>query len=298
MQTKTTILTTASGLRKSLRIPSLKNVTDSDMTSCWRFSSSEAGSNLLRSICALSRLFFGIVFSICSDTVFTSLILDARIYNFIKQIADQIGNNHQGSKKNSSSHDHCIISVSYGSHKLAADSSNCKNGFHNHRTGDNVCNFRACIGNNRDQRITKSMLENNFPFGNTFCFSCTDVILAERIKQKSAALMTGALTSWEDNALLDGAVPTTASTIPVGLFADCTNTAGTAFSTHYANARIYGVRFFTNGELVNDYIPYVKNGVAGFKDRKDGAFIVSATRIATSFGGNISFDSCPASTRP
>ena len=114
------------------------------------------------------------------------------------------------------------------------------------------------------------------------------------LKQKSAALMTGALTSWEDNALLDGAVPTTASTIPVGLFADCTNTAGTAFSTHYANARIYGVRFFTNGELVNDYIPYVKNGVAGFKDRKDGAFIVSATRIATSFGGNISFDGCPA----
>ena len=52
---------TASGLRMSFFIPSLKNVVDSLMTSFWRFSSSSAGLNLLRLIWLLNRFFFGIL---------------------------------------------------------------------------------------------------------------------------------------------------------------------------------------------------------------------------------------------
>ena len=50
---------TASGLRKSLRIPSRKKVVLSRITSCWAFSSSVAGSNFATSSCRLKGFFFG-----------------------------------------------------------------------------------------------------------------------------------------------------------------------------------------------------------------------------------------------
>ena len=54
---------TANGLRKSLRIPSRKKVVLSRMISCWAFSSSVAGSNLLMSSCMLrgKGIFVGFV---------------------------------------------------------------------------------------------------------------------------------------------------------------------------------------------------------------------------------------------
>ena len=65
MQHKTMRLPTASGFLKSLRIPSLKKVVLSLMTSCWRFSSSVAGvnmsfENLERSIWVLRGFFFSL----------------------------------------------------------------------------------------------------------------------------------------------------------------------------------------------------------------------------------------------
>ena len=63
MRTRTIMEATARGFFMSFRMPSLKNVVDSLMTSCCLFSSSVAFSNLLTSICMLSGLFFGIVLS-------------------------------------------------------------------------------------------------------------------------------------------------------------------------------------------------------------------------------------------
>ena len=57
---RTTRLAIASGFLRSLRIPSLKKVVDSLITSCCFFSSSVAFSNLCRSICMENGLFFGI----------------------------------------------------------------------------------------------------------------------------------------------------------------------------------------------------------------------------------------------
>jgi hypothetical protein len=60
----------------------------------------------------------------------------------------------------------------------------------------------------------------------------------------------------------------------MGIFADCTSTSGTAFN-NFAKAKIYRVKFWTDGELVHDYLPCVQGGVAGFKDLVDGAFVTS-----------------------
>ena len=67
------MLPTARGFLKSLRIPSLKKVVLSLMTSCWRFSSSVAGANisrenLLRSICVLRGFFFRLSMSFSSQS--------------------------------------------------------------------------------------------------------------------------------------------------------------------------------------------------------------------------------------
>ena len=58
---RTTILSTASGFLKSLRMPSLKKDVLSLMTSCCRFSSSVALSNFERSIWALRICFLGVL---------------------------------------------------------------------------------------------------------------------------------------------------------------------------------------------------------------------------------------------
>ena len=57
--TSTTMLSTASGLRNSLRMPSRKKVVDWRIFSCCCFSSAVAGSNFLGSIWRLRRFFFG-----------------------------------------------------------------------------------------------------------------------------------------------------------------------------------------------------------------------------------------------
>ena len=61
MHSSIIMLITASGFFMSFRIPSLKKERLSLMTSCWRFSSSLAFSNFVRSICALRICFLGML---------------------------------------------------------------------------------------------------------------------------------------------------------------------------------------------------------------------------------------------
>ncbi len=101
-----------------------------------------------------------------------------------------------------------------------------------------------------------------------------------------AYLITGNVTN-KTATLAAGAAPVAQSTIPIGIFADCNNANGKSFSNHYSKSRIYRIKFFTDGKPVKDYIPYVKDGVPGFKDTTSGDFIESATDGVPTYGGNI-----------
>lgn len=105
-------------------------------------------------------------------------------------------------------------------------------------------------------------------------------------------LITGNVTN-KTETLEAGAAPSAQSTIPIGLFGDCTSADGKTFSNHKSKSRIYRIKFFTKDrpEENKDYIPYVKEGVPGFKDTISGEFITSATGIAPAYGGNIAGES-------
>lgn len=62
---------------------------------------------------------------------------------------------------------------------------------------------------------------------------------------------------------------------PLALFgrADITNKYYGAYFTRISKAKIYRCKIWEDGNLVHDYKPCVKGGVAGFKDMVDGAFI-------------------------
>ena len=83
--------------------------------------------------------------------------------------------------------------------------------------------------------------------------------------------VTGVTTNWTGTI---ASTRTKTAVHPMGIFADCTSTSGTA-SKNFAKAKIYRVKFWTDGELVHDYLPCVQDGVAGFKDLVDGEFVTS-----------------------
>ena len=106
------------------------------------------------------------------------------------------------------------------------------------------------------------------------------------IAGKSACLITSGVTN-KTLTLTDAHLPGAQSDVPIGIFADCTSADGKTFSNHFSKSRIYRIKFFTDGEPVKDYIPYVKEGVPGFKDKISGDFIESATAGVPTYGGNI-----------
>ncbi|MDO5320261.1 MAG: hypothetical protein Q4G65_16660, partial [bacterium] len=61
---------------------------------------------------------------------------------------------------------------------------------------------------------------------------------------------------------------------------------------NFAPLKIYGLRIYEGDELVRDFIPYVKNGLAGIYDTKTGVFAANSGRhIQTlDFGGAIATD--------
>ena len=107
------------------------------------------------------------------------------------------------------------------------------------------------------------------------------------IAGKSACLITSGVTNKTLTLSNEALQPSAQSDVPIGIFADCTSTDGKTFSNHFSKSRIYRIKFFTDGELVKDYKPYVKEGVPGFKDTVSGDFIESATEGVPTYGGNI-----------
>lgn len=97
-------------------------------------------------------------------------------------------------------------------------------------------------------------------------------------------------TNWTGNASVAYGICATniskTAAHPMGLFGDCSAATGLT-SANRATVKVYGVKCWQNGELVHDYVPHVKGGVAGFRDLVDGAFIMGEVASAFTAGGNI-----------
>ena len=141
-----------------------------------------------------------------------------------------------------------------------------------------------------------------FGFGDSFVNSDTQTgIKADTlrhtaiidVKNKTAAYITGTTTNWSKNAILDTHVPTSTSTVPVGIFAGISNNTGGMSYGNFAKVKIYRITFYTDGNKVHDYVPCVQGGIVGFKDLVDSAFITSETAGDLTYGGNILVENGP-----
>lgn len=87
------------------------------------------------------------------------------------------------------------------------------------------------------------------------------------------------------------------STMPLSLFGRWSNAQATTFQSGTkssddvtalcAKARIYGVKIYEGDELVRDFVPCLKDGVACFKDLVNGGFIVGEDAAAFTAGGDV-----------
>ena len=107
------------------------------------------------------------------------------------------------------------------------------------------------------------------------------------VENGKAYYITRFVTNWTGNASGLGASITQTAAHPLNLFGDTKDAASWASNYNLVKAKVYGVKFWQNGELVHDYVPHVKGGVAGFLDMVDGAFITGANASAFTAGGNV-----------
>ncbi len=73
------------------------------------------------------------------------------------------------------------------------------------------------------------------------------------------------------------------ASVQLSIFADSN---GTAFSQPAYGMKCYGLKIYESGVLVTNFVPYVRNGEAGFRDTITGAFL-SAGTSSFAAGGNI-----------
>ena len=79
---------------------------------------------------------------------------------------------------------------------------------------------------------------------------------------------------------------------PLALFGTADANSGTKGATFsmLSKAKVYSCKIWEDGNLVHDYKPCVKGGVAGFKDTVDGAFVEGEAKTAAdrlTYGGSV-----------
>lgn len=77
------------------------------------------------------------------------------------------------------------------------------------------------------------------------------------------------------------------ASLPLSIFADSSNAAGTQWSQPATGMKCYGLKIYESGVPVTNFVPYAKaNGEIGFRDKITGAFL-SAGTSSFAAGGNI-----------
>ena len=95
----------------------------------------------------------------------------------------------------------------------------------------------------------------------------------------------GYITGSTTNAAIEGTAPASGaeSSIQLSIFADSN---GSAFAEPAYGMKCYGLKIYEGGVLVTNFVPYVRNGEAGFRDTLTGAFLSAGTANFAA-GGNI-----------
>ncbi len=90
-------------------------------------------------------------------------------------------------------------------------------------------------------------------------------------------------------ATIAGAKPASGAvaSVQLSIFADSN---GSAFSQPAYGMKCYGLKIYESGVLVTNFVPYVRNGEAGFRDTITGAFL-SAGTASFAAGGNVTLSS-------
>ena len=93
-----------------------------------------------------------------------------------------------------------------------------------------------------------------------------------------AGIITAGFTNYYDNvtAAADSLTYSTALKL-----------ASSSGNSAFSPIKIYGCRIYESGELVRNYVPYVKDGTAGLRDTETDGFITASGRVAFTAGGNI-----------
>ena len=78
-------------------------------------------------------------------------------------------------------------------------------------------------------------------------------------------------------------------TVPIGLFGRINNANGSSDAANLrSRVRIYGAKFYRNGTLAKNLVPYVKGDAAGFRDTIDGTFHTGEFNVnGLSAGGDV-----------
>ena len=99
-------------------------------------------------------------------------------------------------------------------------------------------------------------------------------------------LFTGDRADLDTTTGVSGGFAGKEANMPLPLFGRWGNAYATKFITN-AKARIYGVKIYENDELVRDFVPCLKDGVACFKDLVGGGFITGENVAAFTAGGDV-----------
>lgn len=101
-----------------------------------------------------------------------------------------------------------------------------------------------------------------------------------------SSYVTGATTNWSGS--LVGAVSADA-TAPLDIFTTSVSADGHSGSenTYRSYAKIYRLSIYEGDTLVHDYEPFVKNGVAGFRDTVNGGAFLEPFSGSVTYGGEI-----------
>ncbi len=152
--------------------------------------------------------------------------------------------------------------------------------------GSDNYSLAACIG---DCGSFSGMWTSNSGSGTraTYCDSTRRTIILDELNKRMAIAANGVEVWYNDQS--STRTFNNAASWPLGLFGRMRNATGTSGDLR-STIRVYGFRIYEDGELVHDYSPAIKGGIAGLLDSEKGTFLYDTRHSGAgtfAYGGDI-----------